>query len=810
MADDVKITGIDESAKQALTSAVWGSEAIRQRIFEKLLNNRSSTTGSAPTAIQRQTTRYQENYNRSIYQSYEHTKKWNQEIFGASKSISGFTNGLKNIKNAFMGSSTIAAAKSLTGEQGKFEDLIKGVGGDLSDFGKIFGGILKPVGWLAASLGLLFKGVTATIAPLRQSMELQQALYSSGISVEAGFRTLATTSMATGISMQNLVEIMTKFGGVAVTLGTKRLMDLQSQFAKSTKLGSEFYMSQQQSQEAFMDAMEIMRTSQELSGMTEDQIVLRGRRTINMFNELSQATGRNRDELRKNTVEALKTTEMYGLQRNLGIQGSKQLQEVTASLQATFGKQGSDKITSMLEAMMMGGPALISEQFRPLLAIVPGFGRELETMSREIRDGTISPQDVATRLTGIFQGMDEKNMTILRAAEPQLANWIREMQQASDQAQQRRQKLESETEIERAKRVKEEEEQRKIREAFNTMDSVVNTVKATMSSLLTTAVQPFIGYFKDSAGGLNTLVTSLENNLQPYIAQFSNWLKNDILPNLDKELGQWIKNIATAFQNIVSIDWTGLTTKLKEWSDYFIKWEFPSTGTLVAAAAGLLALPAILSLITAVAMKAAMGAGTGAVGGAGGGKSAMGKVGVAGALAVGGFIADKGAEYVSEQLRGSGHEVAAEAVDILGDVAKGAMTGAAIGSMIPIVGTAVGAAVGGATAGIVSTLSRAKSGGPDLTGMAEFGGTPDEVPHPYIGMNRSVEEITRNATNLNDTTVTDMHSDLQEQNKEEQDKLDKIIELMTQQLVLQQAQKLQEEIQNKRMMLTLEAGLSSQ
>lgn len=71
----------------------------------------------------------------------------------------------------------------------------------------------------------------------------------------------------------------------------------------------------------------------------------------------------------------------------------------------------------------------------------------------------------------------------------------------------------------------------------------------------------------------------------------------------------------------------------------------------------------------------------------------------AGGLGIAGAAVGMGTDYLVENQRKKGNQGAADAINVGGSAASGALTGAAIGSLIPVIGTAIGAIAGGLIGG---------------------------------------------------------------------------------------------------------------
>ena len=80
----------------------------------------------------------------------------------------------------------------------------------------------------------------------------------------------------------------------------------------------------------------------------------------------------------------------------------------------------------------------------------------------------------------------------------------------------------------------------------------------------------------------------------------------------------------------------------------------------------------------------------------------------AGGLSIAGTAVGLGTDYLVQNQREKGNQGAADAINVGGSMASGALTGAAIGSLIPVIGTVVGGIVGGLLGGGVALFQNSQ------------------------------------------------------------------------------------------------------
>lgn len=553
--NDVRVVGIDDRAKQTLGEFGWATEATlsklagNSQISVRLLQQIARSKGASDAAVANmqkaaeQVSKVAENgakkldttlgsISKNTSQSAENaidqigklgTKSAAQIGDAAGKTsvlMNKMTNGIKGL---------------FTGPEKQFESVISDIGSGIKSWSNSFqpSGLLGKVVTAAVGIfGSLISVIGSAVERLREMNTMVRTLYASGIQPAGGFERLAQTAIATGLTMQDLTKTMTNFGAVAANLGTKRMMALQTQIAKQTRLGADFMMNQQELQEAFGNSMEMMRVSNELSTATNDEIVARSTRTITMFNDLSQATGKHREELRKDTAELMKSTKQFGLMRSAGKGSGEAIQGLMASLTAEFGSSAG-QLADMVEGMFIGGPALVDEAMRPLLAIVPGFSNELEQVTQGIRAGVLDPKQAATKISDVIDRIDEGSLRTLRAANPVLYSTIRQMQLNSQQARAARDKDAALSQEERDEREKELEAQKARQAAFNEMDKAMTGLRTAFNMFLAKAVEPLMPVFRKLA----TMVSSLTEKFSNSLSRFFNSINWD---EKTKAIGDWL------------------------------------------------------------------------------------------------------------------------------------------------------------------------------------------------------------------------------------------------------------------------------
>ena len=634
MADnDVRITGIDDSAKQTLSGFGWATEATLQKLLNngkvsvQLLQSIARNRSMSDSAF-KDMQRAADEVNKTAKTG---SKQFDSALSGFRRTVNDIGNSTKqSAKEAIDGIGKLGAkgadqigqaaykTQSLlskmtggikglfTGGETKFETVISDMGSGLKNWVEQFkpSGILgKIIVGAAGMFGSLVAVVGNAIGALRDMNTMVRELYKSGIRPEGGFEALAQTAIATGLSMENLTKIITNFGAVAATLGTKRMMDLQKQFAVQTKLGGKFMMTQSELQEALGDSMEMMRVSGELRGATDQQIAARADRSISMFNELALATGKNRDELRKATSELMKSTKQFGLMRAAGKGSGEAIQGLMASLTAEFGNM-APQLADMVEGMFMGGPALVDEAMRPLLAIVPGFGNELQDITAGIKSGALNPQQAAVRMSDIIDRIDEGTLQTLRAANPALYGTIRQMQMNTQQAREARANDASLTAEEREARENELKKAQARQAAFNEMDKAMTGLRTAFNTFLARAVEPLLPVFQKVAEIVSKVTEKWSEKLGEFFKTIDwdaktkaihDWLDAINPDDVIKQVGGFLSTLTEIISTVTGL--AGSFLNLNNWLAKIIGID-PGTAFLSLLAGGALATVVAGAIVT--------------------------------------------------------------------------------------------------------------------------------------------------------------------------------------------------------------------
>jgi phage-related protein len=382
---------------------------------------------------------------------------------------------------------------------------------------------------LGAYTALLATAISTSmllITQFGQINDTMRGLLASGIRVSDGFSGLAAGASAAGLSAQQMAEAMTKNALVTVGVGTQRTMRLMSMFATATRNGSEFVMTNQEAQEAFLETMEFMQTAGTLRGSSDEQVVQSSRRYLNELNDLSAATGRSRDEIRRTQRSMSSLPQTYFALNMLPAQAREAFQRTQARVAASFGSQGS-QIMDEISKYMTGGIGRMGREFQLLMSPVgQGVGQAMAEIARVAQAGgdtTEAQQEMVTRL----HTMDLTRLQSLAQSGSQehqaLLARIVAMRQDTQAEYNRMRARERMSDQERAAADRQLAADRARQEAFNNVTAELakfgNMLRGAVSELepiLVPALQglaEIVGYVSSALSGIMTTIRNLGTSL---------------------------------------------------------------------------------------------------------------------------------------------------------------------------------------------------------------------------------------------------------------------------------------------------------
>lgn len=552
---NVNISGIDERAKAVLDNLSWAKEVTLEKIVNnsnisaKLLGKIASVAGVDEKSIKyliRGLDKASKDSVKAASEASDRVEK--RDVTRADR----FEKAMLSVR----GSLSKNYQTLMTDHSTQVGRIFVDIGGQLRTFGERFG-LLG--GAVIGGLGLMVTAFGKAANIVQDVNNVLREMYAAGVMPVGGFNALADSAIATGLTLRGFAETISKFGAVAVTLGTRRVMEMQVQFARLTRRGADFMMNQEEAQTAFLESLEMMRSSNELTSLNQDQIVARGRTTISMFEQLSLATGRNRDELRRSTASLLNQTRIYGLQRAVG--PNDLVRRLMANISSEFGAQ-SGVISSIIEGMFMGGPALVDDALKPIFAVVPGLGDSLTNITNGLRDGSINVEEATRRTSAAFANISDDQMAAIRRSLPALYDQIQAFRQSSQAAIDARNAIANMTAEERAAYTAQQEQDKRRQESMNALQTGLRAISTGISGLLMDLAEPLIPLFTNLGNNITGVVEAMREQLRPYMVRFATWIQS----TFEGGIGPVIENVLTAVGSVMnpllSVNWSELGSNL--------------------------------------------------------------------------------------------------------------------------------------------------------------------------------------------------------------------------------------------------------
>jgi len=237
---------------------------------------------------------------------------------------------------------------------------------------------------------------------------------------------------------------------------------------------------------------------------------------------------------------------------------------MTSRLAAEFGDQGAT-IANMIERVGQAGGSfgLMEEQFRPLVSLVPGFGRALQNAARGVRDGSITQEQAVRGLSDSFAGMSNQQLTMISRANPQLAGFVSQMLQARQAAADARKQLEREAVTRGMTTAALEEERRRQTQRMQQIQTSLNTAGASatrfgqsftkIAASLSGVITPILDGFSYALDIVSSMFETLADVIEPFA---------DIIGRVTSIIGRLVGGVLNTVGNIVGKLWreTGLAS----------------------------------------------------------------------------------------------------------------------------------------------------------------------------------------------------------------------------------------------------------
>ena len=501
MADQVIITDINP---KAVVAAGWAQEVTLVKL---------ASSGKASAELLKQLAQITANGDKKLLDEIDQASQATVDgIRKASDSGASALGGLfeeqeQSTKASLAGlgavfKSSIAGLSKATSAEGLFA----GLGQSLKSAGTYMSGLGPATKILSLGLGSLIIESGVLYEKIVKLTKATESLYATGLVFQGGMKGLTDSASAAGLTVETFSKMLTKFGAAAGTLGVDRLAKVNAMFLEQTNMGADLMMNQEEASEAFFESAELLRSSGKLASMSNADIVKSGTSLLKTYNELAEATGRNRDEIRKNTAEMLKMPDVNALARLMP--DPEKFGQTMAGLAAEFG-DGGKEMASMVAQMKLAGGSMgtLPGDMAAIVNQVPGLQRAM------IEAGNGDPEAIK-RMRDAIGNMDKQRVANLMIQFPeagkQLNAWMQQTQQA--------------TEIER-------------RRSNMTVEELENEKRSKAEAARALAVQNRVSAsFARFGNAFDKLAVSLENVLLPVV---------DALAVVLETLAGWVNKITS-------------------------------------------------------------------------------------------------------------------------------------------------------------------------------------------------------------------------------------------------------------------------
>ena len=225
--------------------------------------------------------------NREIAGSRRQTEKLLEEAKGTTKVAIKSADSLNSIlKN------------KTAGLKSEFTSAIGGIGEALAKDGK-YKGLVAAAELLGTGLETLYNNATALSDATLQA-------YDSGIVFSGGMHEVAKTMDATGLGLDKFQKVILRNSQVVSAVGIPRLQVLSESFKTLTNRGVDLGTDLEGASQTLLSYIEIQRASGQLTKKDDKELTTGAMAYGKQLNELSQLTGKRRDQLDQEVKEHIK------------------------------------------------------------------------------------------------------------------------------------------------------------------------------------------------------------------------------------------------------------------------------------------------------------------------------------------------------------------------------------------------------------------------------------------------------------------------------------------------------------------------
>lgn len=219
-------------------------------------------------------------------------------------------------------------------------------------------------------------------------------LYENGINFTQGLRGMTQATGDLGVTTEQLIGIFTQHGAAVASLGTDRAVRLGKEFVKLNRNMGELGLTNAQATEAVLEYTELIRSTGQLSKMSNRELVEGTREYYSELNQITAITGQNRKEIQKSIEARAKEASYQALLRSLPEDVQKNLTKSMATLEK-LGPAGAQAAQKTIVAMLArGGVSGLDPALRQALNQTGLIGT-FETLSQKAAAGADITDEMA-------------------------------------------------------------------------------------------------------------------------------------------------------------------------------------------------------------------------------------------------------------------------------------------------------------------------------------------------------------------------------------------------------------------------------
>ncbi len=244
------------------------------------------------------------------------------------------------------------------------------------------GGLLKLSSTVFGVLGIIFE--TYDIV---QGLNVEYLkLYENGINFNDGLAGMTRAAGDFGISLTDLQSSFIQFSGDIAFLGTERIMKIGKQFKDLNMASGDLGLTNKDATDELLNYIDMLRTTNSLTGKTNDQLVSGAKEYIQELNQLSYITGKNRKESEKEAKDRAKNLDLNLAISNLAPEIQENIRKLMPELNA-FGESAGD-MADIVTGMFAGtGMASLPKDLQQIMNNIRGLPNEFEQLTDDLKSG---------------------------------------------------------------------------------------------------------------------------------------------------------------------------------------------------------------------------------------------------------------------------------------------------------------------------------------------------------------------------------------------------------------------------------------